>query len=149
MCIAQGQRDPVAPDGPQPLSSAQGHPGRLRVPAGSCHDVPIIVWETHCFLATFPACPVVPSMTRLLYIRCFSGSFFKIFPFSEFQYASPAAGVSNQSASVGLPRGLCGKESSCSAGGLGSVSRSGRSPGEWDGYALQHSCLENSMDGGA
>ena len=40
-------------------------------------------------------------------------------------------------------------ESACSAGGLASVSGSGRSPGEGNGYPLQYSCLESSMDRGA
>ena len=33
-------------------------------------------------------------------------------------------------------------------GGLGSIPRSRRSPGEGNGNPLQYSCLENSMDGG-
>ena len=37
----------------------------------------------------------------------------------------------------------------CSMGDLGSIPGSERSPGEGNGYPLQHSCLENSMDGGA
>ena len=45
----------------------------------------------------------------------------------------------------GLPGSSDGKESACSAGGLGSVPGSGRSPGEGSGYPLQYSCLENSM----
>ena len=32
------------------------------------------------------------------------------------------------------------------AGGVGSVPGAGRSPGEGNGYPLQYSCLENSMD---
>ena len=39
--------------------------------------------------------------------------------------------------------------SSSSAGDLGSVPGSGRSPGERNGYPFQYSCLENSMDRGA
>ena len=31
----------------------------------------------------------------------------------------------------------------------GSIPRSGRSPGEGNGYPLQYSCLDNSMDKGA
>ena len=31
----------------------------------------------------------------------------------------------------------------------GSIPGSGRSPGEGNGYSLQYSCLENSMDRGA
>ena len=38
------------------------------------------------------------------------------------------------------------KESSCSAGDLGSIPGLGRSPGEGKGYQLQYSGLENSMD---
>ena len=38
------------------------------------------------------------------------------------------------------------KESTCSAGDPGSIPGSGRSPGEWNGYPLQYSCLENPMD---
>ena len=49
----------------------------------------------------------------------------------------------------GLPQGLSGKESLCNAGDLGSIPRSGRSPGEVNCIPLQYSCLENSMDGGA
>ena len=41
------------------------------------------------------------------------------------------------------------KESTCSAGDLGSIPGSGRSPGEGNGNPLQYSCLENPMDGGA
>ena len=42
-----------------------------------------------------------------------------------------------------------GKESACSAGDLGSIPGSGKSPGETHGNPLQYSCLENSMDRGA
>ena len=40
-------------------------------------------------------------------------------------------------------------ESACSAGDLGLISGSRRSPGEGNGNPLQYPCLENSMDGGA
>ena len=46
----------------------------------------------------------------------------------------------------GFPGGSEGKASACNAGDPGSVSRSGRSPGEGKGCALQYSGLENSMD---
>ena len=42
-----------------------------------------------------------------------------------------------------------GKESSCSEGYLGSIPGLGRSPGERNGYPLQYSGLENSMDRGS
>ena len=41
------------------------------------------------------------------------------------------------------------KKSVCNAGDSGSVPGLGRSPGEGNGYPLQYSCLENSMDRGA
>ena len=52
-------------------------------------------------------------------------------------------------ASVGLPGGTDGKESACNVGDLGSIPGLGRFPGEGNGYPLQRSCLENSMDRGA
>ena len=45
--------------------------------------------------------------------------------------------------------GSDGKESACNVGDLCLVSGLGRSPGDGNGYALQYSCLENSMDRGA
>ena len=47
-----------------------------------------------------------------------------------------------------LPGSSDGKESVCSAGDLGSIPGSGRSPGEGNGYLLQYSSLEHSMDRG-
>ena len=41
------------------------------------------------------------------------------------------------------------KVSACNVGDLGSIPGWGRSPGEGNGNPLQHSCLENPMDGGA
>ena len=41
------------------------------------------------------------------------------------------------------------KASACTAGDPASIPGSGRSPGEGNGNPLQHSCLENPMDGGA
>ena len=38
------------------------------------------------------------------------------------------------------------KASACNVGGLGSIPRSGRSPGEGNGNPFQYSCLENAMD---
>ena len=42
--------------------------------------------------------------------------------------------------------GSAGKESPCNVGDLGSIPRLGRAPGEENGYPLQYSDLENSMD---
>ena len=41
------------------------------------------------------------------------------------------------------------EKSSCSAGDLGSIPGSGKSPGEGNVTPLQYSCLENSMYRGA
>ena len=41
------------------------------------------------------------------------------------------------------------KATACDAGDLGLIPGLGRSPGEGNGTPLQHSGLENSMDGGA
>ena len=47
---------------------------------------------------------------------------------------------------MGFPCGSACKESACNVGDLGSVPGLGRSPAEGNGYALQYSGLENSMD---
>ena len=52
-------------------------------------------------------------------------------------------------AAKGFPGGSDCKASACNAGDPGSIPGSGRSPGEGNGNPLQHSCLENPMDGGA
>ena len=48
-----------------------------------------------------------------------------------------------------FPGGSVVKNSLVNAGDIGSIPESGRSPGEGNGNPLQHSCLENPMDGGA
>ena len=48
-----------------------------------------------------------------------------------------------------FPGGSDGKESACNAGDQGSIPGLGRSPGVGNGYPLQYSFLENSMDRGA
>ena len=47
-----------------------------------------------------------------------------------------------------FPNGSDSTESACNAGDPGSIPGLGRSPGEGNGYPLQYSCLENSMDRG-
>ena len=47
---------------------------------------------------------------------------------------------------LGFPGGSDGKESACNAGDLCSIPGVGSSSGEGNGYPLQYSCLENSMD---
>ena len=48
--------------------------------------------------------------------------------------------------SSGFPGGSDGEESAGNVGDLGLIPRLGRSPGEGNGYPLQSSGLENSMD---
>ena len=45
-----------------------------------------------------------------------------------------------------FPGSSAGKESTRNEGDLGSIPGLGRSPGEGNGYPLQYSGLENSMD---
>ena len=47
---------------------------------------------------------------------------------------------------LGFPGGSAGKESALNEGDLGSIPRLGRYPGEPNGYSLQYSGLENSVD---
>ena len=49
---------------------------------------------------------------------------------------------------MGFPDGSDGKESTCNVGDPGSIPGLGRVPGEGNGYPLQYSCLENSMNRG-
>ena len=50
---------------------------------------------------------------------------------------------------MGFPDGSDSKEPAFNAGDSGSIPELDRSPGEGNGYSLQYSCLENSMDRGA
>ena len=47
---------------------------------------------------------------------------------------------------LGFPDGSAVKESACNVRDLGLIPGLGRSPGEGNGYPLQYSGLENSMD---
>ena len=47
-----------------------------------------------------------------------------------------------------LPGGSDSKESACNVRDPGLIPGSGRPPGEGNGYPLQYSCLENSVDRG-
>ena len=57
--------------------------------------------------------------------------------------------LNNSRLSLGFPGSSDGKESTCNERNVDSVPRMGRSPGEGNGYSLQYSFLENSMDRGA
>ena len=49
---------------------------------------------------------------------------------------------------IWLPRWHSDEESTCHGGDSGSITGSGRSPGEGNGNPLQYSCLESSVDRG-
>ena len=55
-------------------------------------------------------------------------------------------GMATHSVFLGFPCGSAGKESTCSAGDLGSIPGLGRSTGEGNSYPLQYSGLENAVD---
>ena len=61
--------------------------------------------------------------------------------FSYAEYKAQSPGVSLVAQTV--------KNLPVNAGDLGWIPRSGRVPGEGNGYPLQYSCLENPMDGEA
>ena len=48
---------------------------------------------------------------------------------------------------MGFPGSSVGKESACSAGDLGSILGSERTPGEGNGNPLQYSCLVEELVG--
>ena len=50
---------------------------------------------------------------------------------------------------MGFPGGSVVENPPASTGDMGSISRSGKSPGEGNSNPLQYSCLENLMDTGA
>ena len=56
------------------------------------------------------------------------------------------AAVNSEEPIKGFPGGSAGEESPCNVRNLGSIPGLGRSPGEGNGYPLQYSGLENSMD---
>ena len=51
--------------------------------------------------------------------------------------------------SMGVPGGSVVKNPPANAGDIGSIPRSGRSPGEGNDNPLQHFCLGNPIDRGA
>ena len=67
----------------------------------------------------------------------------------EFSLLTSPTTVTSHYGYMGSPGSSAGKESSCNAENLGSISQLGRSPGGGNGNPLQHSCLENPRDRGA
>ena len=69
----------------------------------------------------------------------------------QWQSSIHSCGCNNRAvcSNLGFLDGSGSKESACNAGDLGSIPRSGRSPGDGNSNPLQYSDLENSMDRGA
>ena len=75
------------------------------------------------------------------------GTFIEVTQFETQYYFWPKQHSTSQSlAAKPLTKHIAGKESACNVGDLGLVPGLGRSPGEGNGYPLQYSDLENSMD---
>ena len=72
-----------------------------------------------------------------------------IFHFSKMAFSFVYGSVHLVTFIMGFPGGSNSKESAFNVEVLSLVPESGRSSGEWNGYPLQYSCLENSMDSGA
>ena len=73
----------------------------------------------------------------------------KMYPIYVFSYLSIISLSHTYTCMYGLSWWLSGKGPVCQAGDTGSISGSGRSPGEGNDNPLQCSCLENPMDRGA
>ena len=65
---------------------------------------------------------------------------------SQFDTLTKVHDLHRVSSCMGFPGSSVGKESTCNAGDPRSIPGSGRSAGEGNGYPLQYSGLENSMD---
>ena len=70
-------------------------------------------------------------------------------PISSPKASQPPSRIDVPLVQLGFAGGSEGKKFACSAGDLGSIPGSKRSPREGNGYPLRYSCLENSMDRGA
>ena len=88
--------------------------------------------------------------------KCISDTHNKIHKFPNPHYSSATLKSLTQKAENQIlghydsfPGGSDGKESTCNAEDPGSIPELERSPGEGNGYPLQYSCLEDTMDRGA
>ena len=102
--------------------------------------------------------PTFSELSHLLHkITLFSLDFYITFikehvsseNFSSFLEISYEPELKLKCAVTGFPGGSDSKESPCSAGDLGLIPESGRSPEKGNDYPLQYSFLENSVDRGA
>ena len=108
--------------------------------SSKAHSLKIHMWGTHCITESMPASAMETTSN-----------------FHSFR-TGPKVGkpitvlswdIALLRKTSGFSGGSVSKESACNARDLGSIPRSGRSPGGGNSYPLQYSCLENSMDRGA
>ena len=95
-------------------------------------------------LALKQTCPLIPTVNQskmLFLVLCTLGKNTFSLITSHFYWT--------MTSTPRLPLCLSDKESTCDAGDVGSISRSGRFLGKGNSNPLQYSCLENPMDRGA
>ena len=90
---------------------------------------------------------IVNSATRSITVRIYFWiNVLKVLYIYIYIYTHPRVELLDHTVALGFPAGSDGKESACNAGDLGWIPGSRRSPGERNGYPLQYSSLESSMD---
>ena len=131
------------------------NPLDCRPPGSSAHEVfqaRILEWVV---ISSSRGSPQPRAGTRVSCISCIAGGFFIPEPPGKPPWPAqcksgllPILKIKFHWNTV-FPGGLDTKESACNTGDPGSITGSGRSPGEGHGYPLRYSCLENPMDRGA
>ena len=102
-----------------------------------------------CFMCWFPKLCCTYKSPGNHVNRCFGSIFWDrswYFPLVRWCHYCWFEQHLNSKNIVIFPCGSAGEESTCNVGDLGSIPELGRSPGEGNGYPLQYSDLENSMD---
>ena len=87
--------------------------------------------------------PITPSAVSVIVLPIASSP--RVNQLDQEKHIHFGSGIHGPREHSGFSGGSDGKESACSAGDTGSVSRHGRFPGEGNDYPPQDSCLENSM----
>ena len=95
------------------------------------------------FLALKQTCQFIPtvSQSKMLFLVCVLGKNTFSLITSHFYWT--------MTSTLWVPMSLSDKESTCNAGDMGLIPRSGRFSGKGNGNPLQCSCLENPMERGA
>ena len=94
---------------------------------------------------------MLPGLPSVNHFHCWLDNLYKIQNWLHYSLGAMTChpyGI-NSTIVLGFPGGSDGKASAYNAGDLDSIPGLGRCPGEGNSNPLQHSCLENPMDGGA